>query len=269
MIVTINTEETSGLIFGMCFYLFYAFISYIIKIIYAIKIVDIYIGSQDEKNDVYKLIEIDENCSDVGELSCFVGPMFSGKTTQMLSCVTRYADASNSKFKPLIINHSFDIDRKAGNGDTQLDISSHSSQHFGVSDKILTTYTTKLKNVDVSKHDVIGIDECQFYPDLYETVKLWLSKGKHIYCSGLDGCSNVENFGELHKLLPLSTVFTKLTAVCHICMKNCEDKVVTPNSFVKAPFTSKIGGNKNQRIDVGSEDLYIPTCPKHHNMFLK
>jgi thymidine kinase len=216
------------------------------------------------KTSIENVTVLEKKKRNVGSVICFVGPMFSGKTTKMLQSVTMYADISKGGKKPLIINHSFDKNRKAGNGEGDLPISSHSSQYNGVSKNVDTIYTHNLSDVNVDDYDVIGIDECQFYPDLFETVRYWITIGKHIYCSGLDGCYKAENFGQTHMLLPMSDEFTKLSAVCHVCLKGCKEDVITPNSFVKAPFTSKIAGNKTKKIETGSSDIYIPTCGYHH-----
>jgi thymidine kinase len=201
--------------------------------------------------------------NDIGSLTCIVGNMFSGKTSKMLECVTRYSDINQSTV--LVINHTLDVERKVGNMNNKLGISSHSSQHLGISKNIKCIYTTKLSDIDVSEYKVIGIDEVQFYPDLYDTIVQWLKLGKHIYCSGLDGCYKSNNFGEVHRLLPISDDFIKLKAVCHFCRLEHKDDVLTPNLFVPAPFTSKISGDYDTSIEIGGSDKYLPTCRYHHN----
>ncbi len=199
-----------------------------------------------------------------GSLHCYVGPMFSGKTSTMIERVVRYADITMSS-PPLIINHSLDKDRVVGNGKLGLGVSSHSSQMMGISQRVVTIYTSRLSDVDVSQYNVLGIDETSHFGDLYDTVVLWLSQGKHIYCAGLDGNFLAHNFGEIHRLLPIADTFTKMRAVCHLCQQDfiSSGKVVTPDSFVAAPFTSKIGGNMSLEVEVGGQDKYVPTCRYH------
>ena len=198
-----------------------------------------------------------------GSLHVFVGPMFASKTSTMLQHVTRYADITNNK--PLIINHKIDEDRSVGNGIIGKGISSHSSQYNGLSSRVNNVYTDFLTMIDVSDVNVIGIDEAQMFPDLYDAVQYWLSLGKHIYCSGLDGNFKAENFGQIHRLLPISDTFTKLLAVCHLCHKEqtSTGNVILPSSFIPAPFTTKIGGNMDQVIEQGGEDKYLPVCRYH------
>lgn len=199
-----------------------------------------------------------------GSLHCYVGPMFSGKTSTMLERVVRYADITCSS-PPLIINHAMDKGRVVGNGNTNLGVTSHSSQMFGLSKKVETIYAEFLRDVNVSQYNVIGIDEIGLFPDLYDTVVYWLSLGKHIYCAGIDGNFLATNFGEVHKLLPIADTFTKMRAVCHLCQQELTNSggVITPDSFVPAPFTSKIGGNMSLEVEQGGQEKYIPTCRYH------
>lgn len=198
-----------------------------------------------------------------GSLHVFVGPMFASKTSTMIQLVTRYTDVTG--VKPLIINHKIDEERKVGNGLIGKGVSSHSSQYNGLSSKVDTVYTDNLTMIDVSNTNVIGIDEAQMFPDLYDAICYWLTLGKHIYCSGLDGNFKAENFGQVHRLLPISDTFTKLQAVCHLCHKeqSKSGNVILPTSFVPAPFTTKIGGNMEQVIEQGGEDKYLPVCRYH------
>ena len=197
-----------------------------------------------------------------GKLHCYVGPMFSGKTTAMLAKVVQCADVTNTS--ALIIVHSMDKGRSVGNGITTLGISSHNSGFSSVSTKLETHYTECLCHVDVANFDIIGLDECQLYPDLVETIKEWLLQGKHIYCSGLDGNFLTENFGNIHKLLPISDTFTKLCAVCQLCTQECPNS--TPDMFIPAPFTAKIAGDRNVIVEQGGKDLYAAVCRYHFNL---
>ena len=95
-----------------------------------------------------------------GSLHVFTGAMFSGKTTRLCTEISKYADIS--EYPPLMISHVID------NRDDRSAVSSHSSQFKGLSHKVASIKVARLGNVDVSKYPVIGIDEAQFFPDLYE-----------------------------------------------------------------------------------------------------
>jgi len=202
-----------------------------------------------------------------GYLAGFVGCMFSGKTTSLITEITRYIDIIKyCQFKkPLLINSKID-DRDNSNV-----ISSHSSSYTGISKDIDIIAVKNLSEVDVSNYSVIGIDEAQFFSDLYETIVQWLKKGKKIYFAGLVGDYKQNQFGDIHKLLPLINDIKFCTAVCSTCLSEYtkNGSILTPEilSTMKASFTKKISGTSNTgnnvQIDVGSEDKYRPSCRKH------
>ena len=198
-----------------------------------------------------------------GSLSVFVGCMYSGKTSRLIQEITRYADASalsGDNAKPLLINNALD------SRSIETVISSHSSQFQGVSSRVDIVSAKNLKDVDVSKYHVIGVDEAQFFGDLYETVQLWLSQGKHIYCSGLNGDASQKHFGQIHSLLPICDNFEFIHAICQICMEERlkEHSVLTPVDLqsMQASFSKRIVASESQ-IDVGASDKYIAVCRKH------
>ena len=199
-----------------------------------------------------------------GSLTVYVGGMMSGKSSRLIQEITRYADASSysgePQSKPLLINNSLDC----RSIDTV--ISSHSSQFKGISSRIDIISTKKLNTVDVSRYDVIGIDEIQFFDDLKETIISWLKLGKHIYCSGLNGDAFQNHFGQVHTLLPICDHFEYLHAICQICMeeKRKETSVLTPIDFqgMQASFSKRLTTSTSQ-VEVGAADKYIAVCRRH------
>lgn len=189
-------------------------------------------------------------------LTVFFGPMFSGKTTKLLEELTRYIDVTDEKC--LLINHSFD-DRDFSIGD----VSSHNSSFKGVSKKIDTIKSGTLKLVDVSRYNIVGIDEAQFFNDLEETVKNWVSSGKNIVVSGLISDAFMNPFGKLYCLIPCADKVVQVHSICKECLKDYKE-LLTPDTLnsMKAPFTKRICGGENQ-IEVGAADKYIPVCRKH------
>ena len=183
-----------------------------------------------------------------GFLKLYLGPMFSGKTTHLLKDITRYAD-STSKFttvKPLLINSKIDTrDEK---------ISTHSSQFTKVATTLNFVKVNTLAEVDVSEYHVIGIDEANFYPDLFKTVVAWVVAGKQVFCSGLNGTAKRTPFGQVNDLIPHADKIVFLTAICDYCMKEAITKgtILLPEtlSSMKAAFTLKIAGDTTAQIEV-------------------
>lgn len=182
-------------------------------------------------------------------LHIYTGPMFSGKTTQLLLKLSEYSDIT--KDNPLLINSSLDTRQK------DKIISSHSSQYQQVSSHIDILYTNKLADVDVTNYRVIGVDEAQFFPDLYETICLWVNTyDKTVFCSGLSVDANCNLFGCIYKLLTICDSFNFLSAKCIQCHKD-------NNILNNATFTAKINNNISP-IDIGGDDKYMSLCRTHY-----
>ncbi|MGV7468037.1 hypothetical protein PJI21_29075, partial [Mycobacterium kansasii] len=71
-----------------------------------------------------------------------------------------------------------------------------------------------------NKVEVIGIDEAQFFDDLYEfCVAVAEDDGKTVVVAGLDGDYLRRSFGCVLDLIPVADTVTKLTARCELCGK--------------------------------------------------
>ncbi|KAL5555123.1 hypothetical protein UlMin_037359 [Ulmus minor] len=99
--------------------------------------------------------------------------------------------------------------------------------------------------------DVIGIDEAQFFDDLYDfCCKAADLDGKTIILVGLDGDYLRRSFGSVLDVIPLVDTITKLTAHCELCGKR---------DF----FTLR--KSRDTRIElIGGFDLYMLVCRQHY-----
>jgi len=185
-----------------------------------------------------------------GYLELIIGPMFSGKTSELLQI---YKQCKFCNIPVSIINHT--IDKRYH--DTML--SSHDKimapclQANNLSDiwKRLegATESDIYANKLLRRAEVILINEGQFFSDLYEVVVDMLNHNKKVYICGLDGDFERKKFGTILDLIPLCDKVRKLTSLC----SNCRDG--TP-----AIFSMRLTSEKEQTI-VGS-DNYIPVCRK-------
>ena len=210
----------------------------------------------------------------VAKLDLYLGPMFSQKTTRLITELTCLSDiGANVAY----INHRSDIrdsrdgvyqvSAVAGNppyqstseDDSESILTTHGSTIRALSNKIKTYKVDRLSQVPhVRDFDVIGIDEGQFFEDIYEMVKLWVDKyGIHVVVSGLDGDAFRQPFGDIYKLIPLADSYVKLTAYCSQCRE-------FHGSMVNAPFTARIS-NQTVKIVIGGSDIYVPLCREHYN----
>lgn len=171
-------------------------------------------------------------------LELIIGCMYSGKSSELIRRVKRLQTIEQSY---IIYNSHFD-QRYGTNG-----VYTHDKIHIQcqVSDNLLPQLLTE----EFKLANTIFIEEGQFFTDLYEFVKIAVEKyNKHVVVIALDGDSDRNNFGEIHKLIPFADDITKLKALCSVC------KDGTPGIFSKKIITS------TSTIDVGSDDKYIAVC---------
>ena len=186
-----------------------------------------------------------------GTLELVAGPMYSGKTTYLLRRLFTEAEIG---LRTLYINHSCD-DRSRGPFSThnplyKEQLSSESKVDFASGSSIEEVILSLDKD-----YDVFGVDEAQFFPDLYDSVKYYVEqKNKHFIVVGLNGDFRRETFGQLLSLEPISDSYKKITGFCKIC---AEQGVRN-----KSIFTKKINGDFDQTTDVGGKDKYLPVCRK-------
>jgi thymidine kinase len=194
-----------------------------------------------------------------GTLYVRAGPMFSDKTTWLNSELTRFADRG---FSVLKITHADDVRGSVAACDDSG--STHNSSYTSLTSKIQRMRAAELKNIDVSKFNVVGIDEGQFFLDLYLSVKEWVNIGKHVRVVGLDGDFKMEKFGQVIDLVPIADEFVKVKASCRVCLDELEKVGFHGNILaIEGPFTKRIGRSNGQK-DVGGSDKYMPVCRYHH-----
>ncbi|GAM26538.1 hypothetical protein SAMD00019534_097130 [Acytostelium subglobosum LB1] len=173
-----------------------------------------------------------------GKIQVILGPMFSGKTTELIRRIKRFNFANK---KCLVIKYSRDT--RYNGGETQDNI-------LFTHDKLNYTALpcTKLEEarLHVKDYDVIGIDEGQFFTDVVPFSEELANNGKTVIVAALDGTFQRNPFGTVLDLVPKSEMVTKLSAVCMICFKD-------------APFSKRIV--QDDRVElIGGADKYISVC---------
>lgn len=199
--------------------------------------------------------------SETGQLTLILGPMFSGKTTRLIQELVTLADVG---LKVLHINHETDKRETEG---SDLNVTTHHSSFKGISNKVDTISTYKLSNVDVSKYDVIGIDEGQFFSesvngssDLETQVRKWMyDLNKIVYVASLNGDSMMKPFGATKELLCMVSEIIFLKAKCTNCIK--QTSPYKRLLMVDAPYSWKTTESITQK-DVGGKDKYVALCLK-------
>lgn len=173
---------------------------------------------------------------DSGKLTVITGPMYSGKSSELLHKGERHILAKQKVvyIKPAI--------------DTRYSKSAIVT-HIGKSVDALVIekdmYITDMK--EIIDADVVLIDELQFFgPSIIVDILLLIGKGKIIYAAALDLDFKAEPFSVTSYALAISDEVMKLKAVCEVCGR---DAML---SFRKS--------KSKELIELGEKDSYIPVC---------
>ncbi|GAB4825269.1 hypothetical protein Ancab_008142 [Ancistrocladus abbreviatus] len=178
-----------------------------------------------------------------GEIHVIVGPMFAGKTTALLRRIK--SDGSNGRNVAMIKSSK----------DTRYSIDSVVT-HDGVKFPCwalpnLSSFREKFGPDAYAKLEVIGIDEAQFFEDLYQFCHEAAEQdGKTVIVAGLDGDYMRRSFGSVLEIIPLADSVTKLTARCELCGK-------------RAFFTLRKTEATETEL-IGGAEVYMPVCRMHY-----
>jgi thymidine kinase len=141
-----------------------------------------------------------------GWIEVIVGPMFSGKSEELIRRLRR-AEIARQRvqiFKPVIDQ------RYANNG-----IVSHSG--LGIGSDSVRTAAEVLEKVE-ARTEVVGIDEAQFLGEgLVEASTKLADMGKRVIVSGLDTDFLGRPFEPMPRLLAVAEEISKLLAICVRC----------------------------------------------------
>ena len=178
---------------------------------------------------------------DTGWIEVICGPMFSGKSEELIRRLRR-AEIARLKvaiFKPLI------DDRYATSH-----IVSHSSQRIS---SIPVASATEISE-KAADAQVVGIDEAQFFDnDLIQVCQRLADKGKRVIVAGLDQDFRGKPFEPIPQLLAIAEYITKTLAICVKC----------GNPASRTQRLSK----DSERVIVGAGDLYEARCRSCHTVF--
>jgi thymidine kinase len=178
----------------------------------------------------------------INEFIMFVGPMFGGKTTRLLSALERfkYQGKKIYTFKP-----SIDERYSCNNIVSHWGALIASTQIFNAHE-ISDLITSKNESL------IIAIDEAFMIEGISQVLINAYHAGHTILVSSLQLSSNGSPYREIEKMLPHATKVEVCPAVC--AFDGCESN---------AYFTLKIGGRDDHEIEVGGEDMYQPRCLVH------
>eukprot|EP00734_Pompholyxophrys_sp_LG126_P000096 Pompholyxophrys_sp_v1_NODE_5_length_12280_cov_3.373988.p10 type:complete len:189 gc:universal NODE_5_length_12280_cov_3.373988:1475-909(-) len=175
-----------------------------------------------------------ELTSHKGLIHLILGPMYSGKSSELIRRYRRYSIAGK---KCLLVKHSHDIryDKKM--------LCTHDSY------KLDAHSCTKLSDllVDPLDYDVVCIDEIQFYPDSIEFCEKMAESGLIVEASGLSGNFLREPFPNMSSLISKADHIEFLTSVCMTCKEE------------GAAFTKRLS-DETAEVVIGGKDKYVAVC---------
>lgn len=183
----------------------------------------------------------------VGTIEVICGPMFAGKTEELIRRVKRleYAKKKVVLFKPQIDDRY----------EKSFVVSHNHNKALCVN---INTAKDMLEYVKEDT-DAVVIDEFQFLDDEAVDIALYFASiGKRIIVSGLDKDFRGEPFTNMPRILALADSVTKLTAICMKCGEpaTCTQRLV-----------NGIPANYNDpQILVGASESYEARCANCHEV---
>lgn len=143
---------------------------------------------------------------DTGWIEVICGPMFSGKTEELIRRLTRalYGKQRVQVFKP-----------QADDRYDALKVVSHS--------RLTLVATPVQRAADVLagvrlETEVVGVDEVQFLgPEVVPVIEALAERGQRVICAGLDQDYLGRPFEPMPQLLALAEYVTKVQAICVVC----------------------------------------------------
>lgn len=173
-------------------------------------------------------------CVAGGRLELIVGPMFSGKTTELLRRVHRYRLAG----RRVLLLKSIKDTRAVRADQTQT--------HDGKASQAVPVGQLREASALALGADVVGVDEGQFFPDLEETCSFLADRGRVVIVAALDGTFAREPFLPVVRLVAQAESVTKLTSVCSSC-------------GAEAPFSRRRSPEREIEV-IGGSDKYSAAC---------
>ena len=181
------------------------------------------------------------------ELVVFCGPMFSGKSAELIKEMKRAPHAGYKviAFKP-------EVDKRRG-------INTINSEDGGSFPATRVEDSSEILDLVSSEVDIVGIDETQFFDDGIVDVCIELvNRGKKVIVAGLDKNFKGEPFGPMATLKQEAEEVQTFQAYCHKCGQ--------PASFTQRIVNGKPADYNEPVVVVGATELYEARCRKHHEV---
>ncbi|GIW48677.1 MAG: thymidine kinase [Caloramator sp.] len=182
---------------------------------------------------------------DHGYIEVIVGPMYSGKSEELIRRIKRAKIAKQNVlvFKPII------DDRYS---------KTCVVSHTGIKEEAICIQNPEeILNYVKDTTDVVAIDEVQFFDEkVVDVCKKLADKGKRVICAGLDMDFRGEPFGPIPRLLAIAEFVDKIQAICVVCGN--------PATRTQRLINGKPAKYSDPIILVGATEAYEARCRKCH-----
>jgi thymidine kinase len=179
-----------------------------------------------------------------GRIEVICGPMFAGKTEELLRRVRRALIAGR---RVAVIGHALDV----RHGTDRL------ASHVGLDHPSLSASTVEeVRRAVPAGTEIVAIDEAQFFgTGLVELASELADRGLTVIVAGLDVTFDGEPFEPLPSLMALAERVDKLTAICTVCGEEAvfHARVTGTSSEAEALVAEHVGGT----------EAYQARCRRH------
>ena len=167
------------------------------------------------------------------------GPMFSGKTTRLISKIERFLIA---KKKVIALKWK---------GDTRYTEEAQIMTHSGLSCECIPADDNDLNDIysQIQNFEIICIDEGSFFKNIVNFCEFLANKGHRVIVASLVGTFERKGFNDILNLIPKCENIEMLHSICTKC--RCEG----------AAFTKRII-DTNQVEVIGGSESYQSVCRK-------
>lgn len=174
-----------------------------------------------------------------GSVEVVCGPMFSGKTSELIRRVER---ARIAKQRVQIFKPAIDVRYD------ETKVVSHSA-HAVDSEPVEKAVDILLNLKDTTR--IVAIDEVQFFDmDIIKVVRKLANRGFRVICAGLDLDFRAVPFGPMPMLLAIADEVQKIHAICTVCGSNAT--------------RSQRLSDLQDTVLLGEKDSYEARCRAHY-----
>ena len=189
-----------------------------------------------------------------GHVEVICGPMFSGKTEELIKRLRR---AQIARQRVLVVKPIID------NRYAKDDVVSHSSLRIGSIPVASSAEIEPLVYSGAGRVAVVGVDEAQFFDDgIVDVVERLAQNNIRVVVAGLDQDFRGRPFGPMPQLMCLAEMITKQLSVCMVCGAPASKSQRThPDPSVVDRVGDRAGDQSGQdTVLVGGGENYEARC---------